>query len=392
MGLETATYINGLVTTNPTSSDPKSQGDDHLRLVKSTVKATFPNITGAVTPTQADLNVLLNTSALSGLAKLNGASAVTAAAAGTDYIAPGGALGTPSSGTVTNLTGTANITVTGGASGAIAATTLSASSTVSGVGFSTYLASPPAIGGTAAAAVSSTALSYSTTLTGGTGIVNLGSGQFYKDASGNVGIGGTPFDKLDVTGGTTIRGNLSVLANTITQTFTGNVYGAITMDNGTVQLALATNTSLAELRCITNHPLAFYTNNAERMRIDSSGNVTLSTAALLGYGTGSGGTVTQATSKATAVTLNKPTGQITMINAALTASTSVIFALSNTLISATDTVILSHSATGGTANAYITEALTCGAGSVAIRVTNITGGSLSEALVINYAVIKGATS
>jgi len=68
---------------------------------------------------------------------------------------------------------------------------LSASSTVSGTGFSTYLASPPAIGGTAAAAGSFTALAYTTTLTGGTGIVNLGSGQFYKDASGNVGIGTT---------------------------------------------------------------------------------------------------------------------------------------------------------------------------------------------------------
>jgi len=36
-----------------------------------------------------------------------------------------------------------------------------------------------------------TSLAYSTTLTGGTGVVNLGSGQFYKDASGNVGIGTT---------------------------------------------------------------------------------------------------------------------------------------------------------------------------------------------------------
>ena len=68
------------------------------------------------------------------------------------------ALGTPSSGVVTNLTGTANITATGGASGPIAATTLSASSTVSGAGFSAYLASPPAIGGTAPAAASFTSL------------------------------------------------------------------------------------------------------------------------------------------------------------------------------------------------------------------------------------------
>lgn len=56
MALETATYIDGLVVTNPTATDPKSQGDDHLRLLKSTIKTTFPNITGAVTPTHTELN------------------------------------------------------------------------------------------------------------------------------------------------------------------------------------------------------------------------------------------------------------------------------------------------------------------------------------------------
>ncbi len=56
MGLETGTYISDLVVTNPTSSDPKSQGDDHFRLVKSTIKTTFPGVTGAVTPTHTELN------------------------------------------------------------------------------------------------------------------------------------------------------------------------------------------------------------------------------------------------------------------------------------------------------------------------------------------------
>jgi hypothetical protein len=56
MGLETATYINGLVSTNPTAGDPVSQGDDHVRLIKAAVLATFPNITGAVTATHTALN------------------------------------------------------------------------------------------------------------------------------------------------------------------------------------------------------------------------------------------------------------------------------------------------------------------------------------------------
>ena len=56
MALETATYINGLVSTNPVSSDAPSAGDDHLRLIKATILATFPGVAGAVTPTHTELN------------------------------------------------------------------------------------------------------------------------------------------------------------------------------------------------------------------------------------------------------------------------------------------------------------------------------------------------
>lgn len=58
MSLETGTYISDLVATNPTANDPKSEGDDHMRLIKSTIQNTFPNIDGEVTPTQAELNIL----------------------------------------------------------------------------------------------------------------------------------------------------------------------------------------------------------------------------------------------------------------------------------------------------------------------------------------------
>ena len=56
MAVESATYINQLDATKPGATDLKSEGDDHLRLVKSAVKATFPNVTGAVTPTHTELN------------------------------------------------------------------------------------------------------------------------------------------------------------------------------------------------------------------------------------------------------------------------------------------------------------------------------------------------
>ena len=56
MALESGTFIDSLNASNPTSTDIVSQADDHLRLIKSTIKATFPNIDAAVTATPAALN------------------------------------------------------------------------------------------------------------------------------------------------------------------------------------------------------------------------------------------------------------------------------------------------------------------------------------------------
>ena len=112
----------------------------------------------------------------------------------------------------------------------------------------------------------------------------------------------------------------------------------------------------------------------------------------IGYPTGAGigGTVTQATSKSTGVTLNKPTGQISMNGAALNGGTVVSFVLTNSYIAATDVLALNH-LSGGTIGAYTINAQ-CGAGSATINIRNNTGGSLSEALVLQFALIKGATN
>lgn len=45
--LESATYISQLVATNPITTDEISQGDDHLRLVKSVLQTQFPNLGAA---------------------------------------------------------------------------------------------------------------------------------------------------------------------------------------------------------------------------------------------------------------------------------------------------------------------------------------------------------
>lgn len=56
MALESGTYIDSLVSTNPTATDSVAQADDHLRLIKATLKASFPNVAGAMTATHTVLN------------------------------------------------------------------------------------------------------------------------------------------------------------------------------------------------------------------------------------------------------------------------------------------------------------------------------------------------
>jgi hypothetical protein len=110
----------------------------------------------------------------------------------------------------------------------------------------------------------------------------------------------------------------------------------------------------------------------------------------LGYGVGVGGTVTQITSKATGVTLSKLSGQITLNNAALNTLTTVSFILTNTTIAATDTLSIAIISGETTAGSYIITASEMAAGSCKINVFNATGGSLSEAVVFQFNVIKGA--
>jgi hypothetical protein len=110
----------------------------------------------------------------------------------------------------------------------------------------------------------------------------------------------------------------------------------------------------------------------------------------IGYAADAQGTVTQATSKSTGVTLNKSAGQITMNNAALGATTNVAFVLTNSVISAKDVVIVNVA--GGTASNETYNCWVSGhsAGSATIVLRNISAGSLSEAVVINFAIIHCA--
>jgi hypothetical protein len=280
MTVETATYISDLNDTYPTSTDSKSEGDNHLRLIKSVIKATFPNITGPVTKTQAQLN------------------------------ATAGDASGPASSVDNTL---------------------------------------PRFDGT-------------------TGKLIQGSGVVVDD-SNRVGVGRTPSGyALDV--GNTASGNYARFGDGTTE-FGGYISA------GNSFWGTLSNTS-------------FYlgTNGVGRVTLDTSGNLTLS-AGTLGYGAGAGGTVTQVTSKATAVTLNKPSGTVTMNSAALAAGASVLFAINNTFFGSNDSVVLIGKAWS---LYYRIETANSGSGSIGVRVTNTDTSSRSDPLDISFAVIKGSTT
>ena len=110
----------------------------------------------------------------------------------------------------------------------------------------------------------------------------------------------------------------------------------------------------------------------------------------LGYSSAAQGTVTQATNKSTGVTLNKSMGRITMNNASLANGATALFTLTNSVISASDVVIVSVSG-GGTAGAYWPFVSSQATGSAVIGLYNNSGGALGEAVIVNFAIIHGAS-
>ena len=104
-----------------------------------------------------------------------------------------------------------------------------------------------------------------------------------------------------------------------------------------------------------------------------------------------GTTVPQATNKSTTVIANAASGQIAMNNAALAAAAEVSFTVTNSEVAATDVVVANHGS-AGTAGSYLVQANTIAAGSFKLTVTNVSAGSLSEAIVINFVALKGASS
>ena len=101
MGLEAATYISGLNASNPVhATDNVSQGDDHLRLIKSTLLASFAGVTGAVTSTHTELNYLDGVTGVTGSGNL----ALSAAPTFTGLVTAGSFAGSIAADQIDSLT------------------------------------------------------------------------------------------------------------------------------------------------------------------------------------------------------------------------------------------------------------------------------------------------
>lgn len=110
---------------------------------------------------------------------------------------------------------------------------------------------------------------------------------------------------------------------------------------------------------------------------------------VFGYATGAGGTITQATSRVTAVILNKLAGAITLFSKTTTAGLVETFQVTNSLVLATDTIVASiKSGTG----IYFVSVSGVAAGSFKLSVYTPAAVSPAEAPVINFAVVRSVNA
>lgn len=249
--------------------------------------------------------------------------------------------------------------------------------TPGGVSYGTYLSSE------ATAAATTQAIGYFSNFTTAAGAFTLPQLNHFMAGSTTPGAGSTI---------TTIRGFL--VASSMT-TGTNN-YGFVS------QLASAANVwgffASGTANNAFNGSTRFGNTAVPTATVDVAGNVAATTTILssgptsgIGYATGAGGTVTQATSRKTGVTLNKTTGAITLFSTTTTANTFDSFTVTNSAVVATDVVIVNFKS-GATADSYSLAVTAVAAGSFRVQIHNIVAVAVAEAPVINFAIIKGVTA
>ena len=225
-----------------------------------------------------------------------------------------------------------------------------------------------------------------------------------SNTNGSVGIGtNSPAVKLDISQTQAAQTAVRVV-NADTTSAASSSYIA-TQGGVSVDLTAEQNAQ-GDIGTSSAHPLVIKSNNVERIRVTSAGNVGIGTptptaklqvvggivstdpSAGIGYATGAGGTVTQSGLRTNSVTINKICGSIAMVSAAGSVTWSS-FTVNNTTVGATDTILLSFS--GGSNNyLFTTGRITAGVSFVIYFISLST--TVVDQPVINFSIIKSVTS
>lgn len=170
--------------------------------------------------------------------------------------------------------------------------------------------------------------------------------------------------------------------------------GRTTLELGTISTQAANNVSITG-GAIDGTPVGGSTADAGTFTTLSAnsvtataGNITVTGSSnVIGYATGAGGTVTQMTDRTTGVTLNRPSGAITLVSAAGTTSWQT-FTVTNSVVAATDTIIVNQKS-GTDLNQIHVTAVAAGSFDITFATT---GGTTTEQPVFNFAVLKGVAA
>jgi hypothetical protein len=211
---------------------------------------------------------------------------------------------------------------------------------------------------------------------------------------GNINTAGQVVATGNISGGNISTNQLSLSGNVLSAlNVTGNVTGGNVRSPGIMSAAgnvtggnIITNGALITPGSTVNTNIVTTGN----VTVTGTGGVSSNNSGKIGYGTGSGGTVTQLTDKTTGVTLNKASGEITMAGTQLNGDTTVSFTLTNSVIANTDVMIINQVG-GGNIGEYTFNAV-CNSGTANIAVHNMTNTNRSDAIVLRFAVIKGAVA
>lgn len=420
MTVETALYPTQLNTTLPTSSDFVSEGDDHLRLLKTVVKTTFPNVAGAVSASQVELNYVTGvTSDIQ--AQLNSKGAI-AGQTWTGAHVFSGTAAVPTLAQGTNTTGAAS-TAFVQAEWATRlpnyTTPITASSTELNrlVGVTSGVQSQINAKGAIAGQTWTGTHSFPNTTTVGPltpaiqGYLSTATSPIQAQINskaakaGDTYTGAHNYTGATITVPTLAAGSSGNSAASVDYANALAFTSALPAQAGNAGKFVKTNGTTANWSSITFAELASKPTTISGYGITDavatsgdqaiagnksfSGNLLVNGGAL-GYGIGAGGTVTQTTSKSTTVTLNKPSGFITTHDAALAAGATAIFSFNNSSFVSSDAVLLT--VVGQVADEYTIQYTHTVEGGGSIAITNNTADSLSEAVAINFVVVKAARS